>query len=61
MPITELIIIARDNKGEVTIHRDKEGGRFITGYGEESFDTDILDQAIDLIEKAYKEENNART
>ncbi|MCJ7828671.1 MAG: RsmD family RNA methyltransferase [Dehalococcoidia bacterium] len=51
----EILITVTDPKGEITIRRDKEGGRFIQIYLDPPIDKEIINQAIELIEKEVNE------
>lgn len=53
----EILITVTDPKGEITIRRDKEGGRFIQIYLDPPIDKEIINEAIDRMEnlKALKE------
>lgn len=51
----EILITVTDKKGEITIRRDNAGGRFIQGYEKAPVLPEIVDRAIDLIEKEAKD------
>ena len=56
-----ITIKVEDAHGETSILRNMAGGRLIDGDRKPPVNAEVLGQAIDSIEKAYKEENNARS